>query len=206
MTLMAHEDALAGRIGANLKALRLESGMSQKSLAQATQLSPTLISRIESGLVRPSIATLEVVAQCLKVDIGYFFRDEEKGQYWISQKEKRKTVPYVRGYNIETLVDGMENRFMDPAIITLKGKDEEEKVELAGHEGQEFMYVLEGNVELILGSKRFVLKKGDAAYWNGSVPHKGVSLGKKLARTLNVHLVPGKRTGTFILRKDNEKK
>lgn len=206
MTLMAHEDALAGRIGANLKALRLESGMSQKSLAQATQLSPTLISRIESGLVRPSIATLEVVAQCLKVDIGYFFRDEEKGQYWISQKEKRKTVPYVRGYNIETLVDGMENRFMDPAIITLKGKDEEEKVELAGHEGQEFMYVLEGNVELILGSKRFVLRKGDAAYWNGSVPHKGVSLGKKLARTLNVHLVPGKRTGTFILRKDNEKK
>jgi len=203
---MAHEDALAGRIGANLKALRLESGMSQKSLAQATQLSPTLISRIESGLVRPSIATLEVVAQCLKVDIGYFFRDEEKGQYWISQKEKRKTVPYVRGYNIETLVDGMENRFMDPAIITLKGKDEEEKVELAGHEGQEFMYVLEGNVELILGSKRFVLRKGDAAYWNGSVPHKGVSLGKKLARTLNVHLVPGKRTGTFILRKDNEKK
>jgi len=203
---MAHEDALAGRIGANLKALRLESGMSQKSLAQANQLSPTLISRIESGLVRPSIATLEVVAQCLKVDIGYFFRDEEKGQYWISQKENRKTVPYVRGYNIETLVDGMENRFMDPAIITLKGKDEEEKVELAGHEGQEFMYVLEGNVELILGSKRFVLKKGDAAYWNGSVPHKGVSLGKKLARTLNVHLVPGKRTGTFILRKDNEKK
>jgi len=203
---MAHEDALAGRIGANLKALRLESGLSQKSLAQATQLSPTLISRIESGLVRPSIATLEVIAQCLKMDIGYFFRDEEKGQYWISQKEKRKTVPYVRGYNIETLVDGMENRFMDPAIITLKGKDEEERVELAGHEGQEFMYVLEGNVELILGSKRFVLKKGDAAYWNGSVPHKGVSLGKKLARTLNVHLVPGKRTGTFMLRKDTEKK
>jgi transcriptional regulator with XRE-family HTH domain len=203
---MAHEDVLAGRIGANLKALRLDSGISQKSLAQATLLSPTLISRIESGLVRPSIATLEVIAQCLKVDIGYFFRDEEKGQYWISQKEKRKTVPYVRGYSIETLVDGMENRFMDPAIITLKGKGEEERVELAGHEGQEFMYVLEGKLELILGSKRFVMKKGDAAYWNGSVPHKGVSLGKKLARTLNVHLVPGKRTGTFMLREETKKR
>jgi len=203
---MAHEDALAGRIGANLKTLRLESGLNQKSLAEATQLSPTLISRIESGLVRPSIATLELIAQSLKVDIGYFFRDEEKGQYWISQKEKRKTVPYQRGYNIETLVDGMENHFMDPAIITLKGKDEEEKVELATHEGQEFMYVLEGKVEVILGSKRFVLKQGDAAYWNGSVPHKGVGLGKKPARSLNVHLIPGKRTGTFLLRKDTEKK
>ena len=203
---MSHEDTLAGRIGTNLKALRLESGLSQKGLAEATQLSPTLISRLENGLVRPSIATLELIAQSLKVDIGYFFRDDEKAQYWISQKEKRKTVPYQRGYNIETLVDGMENHFMDPAIITLKGKDEEEKVELATHEGQEFMYVLEGRVEVILGSKRFVLKQGDAAYWNGSVPHKGVSLGKKPARTLNVHLIPGKRTGTFLLRKDTEKK
>lgn len=203
---MTNQDVLAGRIGANLKALRLESGLSQKNLAQATHLSPTLISRIEGGLVRPSIATLELIAQSLNVDIGYFFRDEEKGQYWISQKEKRKTVPYQRGYNIETLVDGMENRFMDPAIITLKSKDEEEKVELATHEGQEFMYVLEGVVEVILGSKRFILKQGDAAYWNGSVPHKGVSLGKKLAKTLNVHLVPGKRTGTFMLRKKSDKK
>ena len=203
---MSNQDALAGRIGANLKTLRLESGLSQKSLAEATQLSPTLISRIESGLVRPSIATLELIAQSLKVDIGFFFQDEEKGQYWISQKEKRKTVPYQRGYNIETLVDGMENRFMDPAIITLKEKGEEEKVELATHEGQEFMYVLEGKVEVILGSKRFVLKQGDAAYWNGSVPHKGVSLGKKPARTLNVHLIPGKRTGTFMLRKATEKR
>ena len=203
---MANQDALAGRIGANLKTLRVESGLSQKTLAQSTQLSPTLISRIESGLVRPSIATLELLAQSLKVDIGYFFQDEEKGQYSISQKEKRKTVPYVRGYSIETLVDGMENRFMDPAIITLKEKGQEEKVELATHEGQEFMYVLEGKVEVILGSKRFVLKQGDAAYWNGSVPHKGVSLGKRPARTLNVHLIPGKRTGTFMLRTEAEKK
>ena len=75
---MNKQDALAGRIGANLKTLRIESGLSQKSLAQATQLSPTLISRKESGLVRPSIATLELIARSLKVDIGYFFRDEEK--------------------------------------------------------------------------------------------------------------------------------
>ena len=194
---MSNQDALAGRIGANLKTLRLESGLSQKDLAEATQLSPTLISRIENGLVRPSVATLELVAQSLKADIGYFFRDEEKGQYWISQRERRKNVPSQRGYALEILIEGMENRFMDPAIITLRGKDEEEKVELARHEGQEFMYVLEGKMELILGAKRFVLKEGDAAYWNGNVPHKGIGLSKKPARTLNVHLVPGKRTGTF---------
>ena len=203
---MAHEDALAGRIGANLKTFRIESGLSQKSLAEATQLSPTLISRIENGLLRPSIATLERISQSLKVDIGYFFRDEEKRQYCISQRERRKNVPSQRGYALETLIEGMENHFMDPAIVCLRGKEEEKKVQLATHEGQEFMYVLEGKMELILGSKRFVLKQGDAAYWNGSVPHKGVGLGKKPARSLNVHLIPGKRTGTFLLRKDTEKK
>ena len=194
---MSNRDALAVRIGANLKTLRLESGLSQKSLADATQLSPTLISRIESGLVRPSIATLELVAHSLKVDIGYFFRDEEKRHFCISLREKRKNVVSKRGYGVEGLIEGIENHFMDPAIVTLRGKKEEDKVELATHDGQEFMYVLEGKVEIVLGSKRFVLKKGDAAYWNGSVPHKGISLSKKPARTLNVHLIPGTRTETF---------
>jgi len=89
---------------------------------------------------------------------------------------------------------------MEPALIALKGKDQEEESEIATHEGQEFMYVLEGRMELTLGSKKYILKKGDAAYWNGTVPHKGISLTKKRNRTLNVHLVPGKRTGTFQTR------
>ena len=194
---MANQDALAGRIGANLKTLRVESGLSQKTLAQSTQLSPTLISRIESGLVRPSIATLELLAQSLKVDIGYFFRDEEKRHFCISLREKRKKIASKRGYGIEGLIEGMENHFMDPAIVTLRGKKEEDKVELETHEGQEFMYVLEGKAEVVLGSKRFIVKQGDAAYWNGNVPHKGISLSKKPARTLNVHLIPGTRTKTF---------
>ena len=197
---MSPEDALAGRIGRNLKRLRVESGLSQKGLAEAAQLSPTLISRIENGLVRPSIATLELIAHALKVDIGYFFKDEEKRQFVISYRGQRKNVPSQRGYDIETLVEEMENHFMDPVIVSLRGKDEEDKVELAMHEGQEFMYVLEGKVEVLLGSKRFVLKQGDAAYWNGSVPHKGISLSKKQAKTLNVHLVPGKLAGTFAVK------
>jgi transcriptional regulator with XRE-family HTH domain len=197
---MPNQDALAARIGSNIKQLRVESGLSQKGLAEAAQLSPTLISRIENGLVRPSIATLEFIAQTLKVDIGYFFRDGEKRQFVISYRGGRKNVQSQRGYDVETLVEEMENHFMDPVIVSLRGKDEEDKVELAMHEGQEFMYVLQGKVEVILGSKRFVLKQGDAAYWNGNVPHKGISLSKKPAKTLNVHLVPGKRTGTFAVK------
>ena len=86
---------------------------------------------------------------------------------------------------------------MEPAIVTLKEKYSEKEVDLAVHDGQEFMYVLEGRMELILGEKKYILKKGDAGYWNGSIPHMGFSLSKRPANTLNVHLIPGRRAGTF---------
>ena len=195
--LVANKDELGGRIGRNVKSLRKESGLSQKSLAEATELSPTLISRIENGLLRPSIGTLELIANTLKVDIGYFFRDDEEKGYVISNQGSRKVETSKRGYHVEFVVEGMENAFMEPAIVTTKGKDKEHEVDLAVHDGQEFMYVLEGRLELTLGKKEFTLRKGDAAYWHGIIPHRGISLSKRQARTLNVHLIPGKRIGTF---------
>ena len=90
----------------------------------------------------------------------------------------------------------MENPFMEPCIVTeFAGPSEE--FQLAKHDGQEFIYVLEGKLELTLGGKKFALNKGDAAYFLGEIPHGGKSLSKKFARTMNVHLIPGTRIGTF---------
>jgi quercetin dioxygenase-like cupin family protein len=86
---------------------------------------------------------------------------------------------------------------MEPAVVTAKGKDQDDQVALAVHDGQEFMYVLEGKIELTLGTRNHILKKGDAAYWYGDIPHKGISLSKHAVRTLNIHIIPGKRVGTF---------
>ena len=194
---MENKDDLAKSIGHRLREIRKETDLTLKKLAEWTGLSPALLSRIENGLTMPSIPTLQAVANSLRVDIGYFFRDQEKTQYVISKQGSRRTALSERGYDIERLVEGMENHFMEPVITSLRGKDQEETVELVIHDGQEFMYVLEGKIEVTLGTKKYILKKGDAAYWNGSVPHKGISLSKRPARTLNTHLVPGKRTGTF---------
>ena len=81
--------------------------------------------------------------------------------------------------------------------MTNVSRDQKSEVEVSVHEGQECRYVIEGKLELFLNSKKYSLKKGDAAYWNGSIPHKGMSVGKKPARTLNVHLIPGKHIETF---------
>jgi transcriptional regulator with XRE-family HTH domain len=199
---VSNKDALAARIGKNLKILRQGLALSQKSLAAASGLSPTLISRIESGLVMPSIATLQEIADSLKADIAYFFKGEEAGGYVITRKGSRKTSYGKRGskgkvtYGLELLAEGMENPFMEPCIVTEYARPGDE-FQLAKHDGQEFIYVLEGKLELTLGEKKFSLSEGDAAYFLGEIPHGGRSLGKRTARTLNVHLIPGSRIGTF---------
>jgi len=203
---MENKGEFAKQIGKRIKELRKEAALTLKQLAKATELSAPLISKIENGLAMPSLPTLRLIADALKVNPGFFFRDEDERGYVISRQGDRKIVVSERGpgrkisYELELIAEGMENPFMEPAIVTLMGKDQDKEIELATHEGQECMYVIEGRIEVTLGEKKYTLKKGDGAYWNGSVPHKGISLSKKPAKTLNVHLIPGKRTGTFITR------
>ncbi len=188
------KDDLAKRIGSNLKELRTSSGLTTKRLAEETNLSPAFFSRLENGKIMPSIATLQGIADVLRVDIEFFFtRGEEKG-YVIDRAEKRRFVrPKGKAYVSALLAETMENPFMEPFLVSLPHKYEEGETEFTIHEGQEFCYVLEGTVEQTLGNQKIILKKGDAAYWNGSIPHKATNPEKDPATTLNVHLIPGKR-------------
>ena len=198
---MEKKNDLAKKIGAKVKALRKHSGLTQRSLAESTSLSGGLLSKIENGLTMPSIPTLQIIASILKTDIGEFFLDEEEQGYTISCPGERRVVvsrsaPHGKiAYELELLAEGMKDPFMEPAIVSHVGKERE--VEARTHNGQEFMYVLEGKVKMTLGSKEYILKKGHAAYWNGNVPHKGISLGNRAARAIHVHLIPGRWTGTF---------
>jgi mannose-6-phosphate isomerase-like protein (cupin superfamily) len=150
----------------------------------------------------PSIPTLQVIADYLKVDIGYFFKQEEGKGYVITRHGNRKISHSKKlwnkkpVYNLELLAPGMENPFMEPCIVTALTRPGDD-FQIAKHDGQEFVYVLEGRLELTLGEKKFALNRGDAAYFLGDILHGGKSLSKKPAKTLNVHLIPGTRIGTF---------
>jgi len=199
---MKDKNDLALRIGGRLKGLRKAMGFSLKQLAEATNLSPPLFSRIENGLVMPSIPTLQTISNILKVDLGYFFKKEEERGYVITRQGSRRMTYSKRGsmkkaiYGLELLAEGMENPFMEPCIVTELAESHDD-IPLARHDGQEFVYVLEGKLELTLGEKKFTLDKGDAAYFIGEIPHGGKSLSRKPAKTINVHLIPGTRIRTF---------
>jgi transcriptional regulator with XRE-family HTH domain len=192
---------LAKRIGGRLKQLRKQSALTQRQLAKGTGLSSALLSRIENGLAVPSIPTLEIISRTLKVGIGYFFKEEKGDRFIISPCAKRRIILSRNqcnkkpAYELELLTEGMKDPFMEPFIVSPMGREEE--VEERTHDGQEFMYVLEGRIKLNLDGEIFLLKKGDAAYWNGVVHHKVTSMGAKVAKSLHVHLIPGRWTGTF---------
>jgi transcriptional regulator with XRE-family HTH domain len=195
--VMNNKEELTIRIGKRLKVLRKESNLTLKQLAEATNLSPALLSRIENGHAMPSILTLQMISNALKSDISECFKGDENLRYVISRKSDRRSSASERGYEVEYPAAGMHNPFMEPAIVRMKGKDQEKEVKEISHGGQEFVYVIEGTVEMTLGNKKFILKKGDTVYFDGEIPHKGISLSKKPARSLNVHLIPGRRVGTF---------
>lgn len=199
---MEKKDELARRIGSRVMEVRKQAGLTLKRLAEATDLSPALLSRVENGLAMPSIPTLQVIADALKTDVGYFFKEEDKKRYFISRRGNRKVSYSERGskgkitYEVESLTEGMENPFMEPVIVTVVSRKNED-LEVVQHGGQELLYIIEGKMELTLGEKKLILKKGDSAYFNGDIPHKAISLSKKPAMALNVLLVPGRRPRIF---------
>jgi len=199
---MKAKDSLAGRIGKRIKEIRSQLGLTLKQLSEASELTPGTLSKIENGLVKPSITTLEMLANILKVDAGYFFIEEDAKRYFISRQGNRKVSYSERGskenitYEVESLTEGMENPLMETVIVTVLSRKNEDIDEIV-HGGQELLYIIEGELELTLGEKKFILKKGDSAYLNSDIPHKAISLSKKSARVLNVLLVPGSRTKIF---------
>lgn len=206
MRAMDQKTDLCKKVGSKIREIRKEQGLTIKELAKSTGLSSPFLSRLENGITMPSVYTLQTIAESLKVDIGYLFKKEGREEYVITRKGKRKPSYTEKGptgkviYEVEYLAENFILPFMEPVIATILGKDHME-VKPISHGGQELLYVIEGKMEMTLGEKRYVLSKGDAVYYDGDVPHAAISLSKKPARSLNVHLIPGSRTGRYKFNK-----
>ena len=199
---MDAQEGLGEAIGRRLRQLRKERGLTLAKLGAATDLSPAVLSRIENGLIMPPIPTLQRISSALKIDISLFFSQQELRRFVVSRQGKRKVTYSERGstgkptYEVERLAEGFHNPFMEPIVATLLARNHRD-FKAVMHGGQELLYVLEGKLELSLGDRTFILKKGDAVYYDANIPHKGISLSKKPAKTLNVNLIPGSRLQMF---------
>ena len=129
------------------------------------------------------------IATALGVDVTFLFREngEDAGDIKISltRKNQRKAVETLGsfyGYKYEALAHDKPGKNMIPYIIEPAFKEKG----VFQHEGEEFMYVLEGTHELIYDGNKYLMEEGDTVYFDAGVPHSGRSVGKKKAKLLAV--------------------
>jgi transcriptional regulator with XRE-family HTH domain len=181
------------RIGSKIKSLRLSRKKTLQEVADETGFSPALISQVENNNVSPPIATLSRIAKVLGVRVGYFFKDEGPEEaYEVVRKGERPAITRVisrtggeHGYTYHALTYKKRDKIMEPFLLAVDPNMRDEE-NLYSHEGEEFLLVLEGEVELLLEGDRVVLTEGDCVYFESSLKHRLLSHGGKGAKVLAV--------------------
>lgn len=176
------------QIAKNIKKIRLESNMSQERIAELSGLTKGYISKIEKSDKAPPLSTLSKIAHALDTDIAILIAEElelpEDINLCIVKKGEGKKISSgsLEGYHYEALAYKKSGKNMEPFIL-MPAFDEKA---IFSHDGEEFMYTLEGVHEFIYNNKRYIVNKGDSIYFDSGIPHTGRSIGKKKAKILAV--------------------
>jgi transcriptional regulator with XRE-family HTH domain len=166
------------RVGEKIKALRESKGLSLKEVADLTGFSTALLSQMENQLVSPSLGAMIKLANALGVKVGDFLGETQGEPFTIVRKDERKSISRFAskegvkyGYSYESLGYEKKNRHMEPFIVTLEPATVKTS-KTSVHEGEEFIFVLEGEMEVILGNHTDVLYPGDSIYYDSTIPHR----------------------------------
>ena len=156
-------------IGKKIRALRIRNGLTQGELADRSELSKGFISQVENDLTSPSIATLIDILQCLGTDLKEFFSDFEDTQVVFNQNDYFIKDDTELMNHIEWIVPNAQKNGMEPILLTLEAGGS--TAPDMPHEGEEFGYVLSGNIEIHLGGKIFKAKKNESFYYVSNTRH-----------------------------------
>ena len=185
-------------IGEKIKALRESRQISVEDLMERTGLAQEQIERIESNVDIPSLAPLIKIARALGVRLGTFLDDQDGSGAVVCRKEEHtdnsisfsnNAVSARTHMQYHSLSASKADRHMEPFIIDINQTDEN-AYELSSHEGEEFIYVMEGVVEIAYGKKKHVIESGDSIYYDSIVPHHVHGFEGQAARILAVVYTP----------------
>jgi transcriptional regulator with XRE-family HTH domain len=181
-------------IALNINRLRKRKNITLEKLETLTGLTKGYLSKIERSKKAPPYSTLKRIAVALGVDpsflLGENLEDLEDIRISFTKKGEGSKVETMGslsegslyGYGYEAIASSKPGKNMEPYIIE-PAFDEEAMFQ---HEGEEFIYVLEGRHEFFYGEKKFMMEKGDSVYFDSAIPHTGRSIGKKKAKLLAI--------------------
>jgi len=163
-------------IGQRVRRVREEKGLTVEDVSQRTGLDSGYLTQVETGEASPPLGALIRIAKALDMKLGRFISSGEVKPFTIVRKDERRVVSRYTsaqgdqyGYTYESLAPDKKDRDMEPFMVTLVPSGA--KTELSAHAGQEFIYVLEGAMEVTLDDYTDVLFPGDSVYYDSTVPH-----------------------------------
>jgi quercetin dioxygenase-like cupin family protein/DNA-binding transcriptional regulator YiaG len=180
------KESLSDRI----RRVRKMRGLAIKDLSSRTGIDTATLEHIESGDIVPALGQLAKLGRALDMKMGYFISPGIDKLMTVVRKHERRPISRYGetksiecGYFYESLAPEKANRLMEPFIVTLVPTDVEE---FSTHAGQEFIYVLEGEMKVQVGDQVDFLKPGDAVYYDSNQRHCVRCAGTTAAKILAV--------------------
>ena len=173
-------------IGAKIKRIRLSNQLTLEELANRSELTKGFLSQLERDLTSPSVATLENILEALGTNLKDFFSEDEDEQIVFSKDDFFENIQ--DDYKISYIIPNAQKNEMEPILITIYPNSQTD-LDIP-HEGQEFGYVLEGEILLCIDNKVFKVKKGETFYLKGNLPHYIVNKHDTLAKVIWVSTPP----------------
>jgi transcriptional regulator with XRE-family HTH domain len=184
------------RIGERIKRLRLKRSMGLVELGRHTGLSASFLSQLETGRVVPTLRNLARIAMVFNKDLSYFFEPEPHTLFRIHKKSDRVRMPQTGvedpSYYFESLAYMVPDRHLDPYYAEFVPQKEPGEARPHVHPGYEFLFMLEGQLEIRHGDKQSIVEKGDAVYFDASTPHSYRCAGNDpaVAVIVTMHQIP----------------
>ena len=186
------------QLGTRIKQLRESKLISLEEMAERSGLDIAQIKKVEETDYFPSLAPLIKIARVLGVRLGTFLDDNDELGPVISRKDcHTKTISFSTSdtkenkyMNYYALSASKAGRHMEPFIIHISPTEAGVDFVTSTHEGEEFIYCLEGCVEITYGNGMYLLEEGDSIYYDSIVAHHVHAADEKGAKILAVVYTP----------------
>jgi transcriptional regulator with XRE-family HTH domain len=182
MSLQIHE------IASRIKVLREISGISLETFAHEFEITSVQLAEYESGKTDIPVGYLLKLAHRFHLDLASLLKGDEPKLHVFTVVRKGKGIHVERRkqYQYENLASNFVQKKVEPFIVTIEPKKPDFKLEYNTHAGQEFNYVLEGSVMIIIDEHEIILNQGDSVYFDSGYKHAMKAMNKQKARFLAV--------------------
>ena len=180
-----HADGAARAIGPRLRQLRMKRGLGLAEVASAVGVSVGFLSALERSLMSAAVGTLRKLARFYRINILDFF-DPSESNTRLVRPAKRKVLEAGPGVRMELLAWG--NTVMEPHLFRIAPRGS--SGDSYAHEGEEFLFVLRGELKIDLAGEEYHLKRGDSFYFESATPHHWKNPGRSETWILWINTPP----------------